>query len=278
MNTRFLFIGGDSRLIYSAEKIAGEFEASCIGLGDKFAKPVGLYGNIVLPLPFTRDGANINAPLSEQKLPLSIIPIYAAHNANVFSGGTSPELIKLCDEAGLKPHDYFRREELTLKNALFTAEGAVSLLITNMPVSLYNANIIITGAGRIAKYAARLLKAFGTNIIICARNPVQRQNAALEGYKTIDFDRLRENLKNADAVINTVPANILNDDDFKILKNGSLYLELASKKAEPEKTLSEKNGVNFLYAPGLPGKFSPKSAGICIADTILTMRNEFKEI
>ncbi len=277
MTNRFLFIGGDKRIKYSAEKISENFEVSEIGLNGEFSKPMGIYGNIVLPLPFSRDGMNINAPLSEQKLPLSIIPIYAAHNADVFSGGTSPELIKLCSEAGLRLHDYFNREDLTLKNAFFTAEGAISLLISNMPVSLNDSNAIILGAGRIAKYTARLLKAFGANTIICARNPIQRKKASLEGYKTVDFGELSEYLSCADFVINTVPAHTLNGGDFELLKSGSVFLELATKSEEPEKTLSEKNGVTFLYATGLPGKFSPKSAGICIAETILTIRKELND-
>lgn len=50
--------------------------------------------------------------------------------AVVLSGGTSPALEELCSANRLELVDYYAGEELTLKNALLTAEGALSLLIS----------------------------------------------------------------------------------------------------------------------------------------------------
>ena len=121
-----------------------------------------------------RDGENITAPLSERPLPLELLTDYAAAGARIFSGGTSTKLEALCETHGLQLVNYMAAEELTLKNALLTAEGAVSLLISGYDGALFDSTAVITGYGRIARYLARLLQAFRCRVTIAARSPLQR--------------------------------------------------------------------------------------------------------
>jgi len=125
--------GGDRRMICAAELISQSGGVCAVGLGGDFPEPEnqsGGYERIVLPVPFSRDGENITAPLSERPLPLELLTDYAAAGARIFSGGTSTKLEALCETHGLQLVNYMAAEELTLKNALLTAEGAVSLLIS----------------------------------------------------------------------------------------------------------------------------------------------------
>ncbi len=114
MDNRFLFLGGDRRIIYAALDIARRRSVSALGFPDKFSTPAGRYGAIVLPLPATLDGAFINAPLASEKMPLSLITEYAEDGAVVFSGGSHPALQKLCNDNGLRLLDYFAEDTLTL--------------------------------------------------------------------------------------------------------------------------------------------------------------------
>lgn len=82
-------------------------------------------------------------------------------------------------------------EELTLKNALLTAEGAVSLLISGYDGALFDSTAVITGYGRIARYLARLLQAFRCRVTIAARSPLQREAALLDGLCTLPRDPRR---------------------------------------------------------------------------------------
>ncbi len=265
----YLFLGGDRRIIYAAELIAQGGAVCAEGLCGSFARPEGRYSRIVLPLPFSRDGMTINAPFSEKPLPLSLIAEYAAPRALVLSGGTSPELKKLCAENGLRLTDYFAGEELTLKNAVLTAEGAVSLLISSSDTAIFGAGALITGYGRIGGYLARILRDMRCRVTIAARSPIQREKALLDGMCTLPADLAELAAAGADFVINTVPAQLLTEECFARMHPGAVYMELASKPAEPEKLWAEKAGVRHVMASGLPGKFSAKTAGEAVAQAII---------
>lgn len=263
-----LFLGGDKRIIYAAEHISRSSEVCAEGLGERFSPPSGRYSRIVLPLPFSRDGVNINAPLSAEPLPLDIIPRLAERGALVLSGGTSPALERLCADNGLRLRDYFSGEELTLKNALLTAEGAMSLLITETDYALFDSSALILGYGRIAFYLARLLRAFRCRVTIAARNPVQREKALLDGFCSLPTELAGLAAESSDLVINTVPAALLPEDCFQRMRDSALYLELATRSARPEKDWAEAADIKYVNGSGLPGKYAPRTAGEAIAETI----------
>lgn len=265
----YLFIGGDKRIKYAAELIARSSKVSAKGLCGDFPLPEGRYNRIVLPLPFSRDGININAPFSEEKLPLTIILEYAGKEAVVFSGGSSEELRKLCSDGGLQLIDYFDSEELTLKNALLTAEGAVSLLISGSDISLHGSAALVIGYGRIAAYVARLLRAFRCSVTIAARNPVQRQRAVLDGFCALPAELAGLAASGSDFVINTAPVQLLTEESFQKMCTGSVYMELATRASLPEKNWAEDAGITYIMAGGLPGKFSAKTAGEAVAQSII---------
>lgn len=269
MDNRFLFLGGDRRIIYAAAAIAARRKVSALGLSDKFAAPDGKYGSIVLPLPFSREEGLINAPLSQSALPLSFIAEYAAQGGTVFSGGVSKELVQLCELHGLRLVDYYSQETLTLKNAALTAEAACALLIQDTEYSLSGADVVVTGGGRIALMLARLLRCFGAQVTVCARNAVQRAKAEIELHHTEDIAALPTLCAKADIVVNTVPAALFTQQDFRAMKAGAVFMELAGVKPSHESEYADRYGIRYIDAAGLPGKLSPKTAGEAIAQAIL---------
>ena len=74
----FLFAGGDERQLYAADKLKKmEYETAATGFEKYYgavpykaesAENAYLYDAVVIPLPLTRDGENINAPFSENKI------------------------------------------------------------------------------------------------------------------------------------------------------------------------------------------------------------------
>lgn len=263
---KFLFIGGDKRMEYAADYISGAYHVDRLNGGDM---PEGRYEYIVLPLPVSRDGAHINAPFAEKPLPFGLISQYAAENAVVFCGGANEAVEAICRGMGLKFINYFADEPHTLKNAVLTAESAAAILAGCNDSSLFGSMAAITGGGRVAVYTARLLKAFGASVTLCARSAEQRTRAELDGFSTADIGELPAVCGRADFIINTVPAELFDEGVFPAMKRGAVYLELASLPPEPYKSRSEKHGVKYIHAPGLPGKYSPKTAGEIIAETIL---------
>ena len=75
-------IGGDMRFVYLAKMLCDDgFEVCVYGQGDKTPDcavrcvsvddSMNCCDLIVLPLPFTRDGKNINAPFFDEKIPIA---------------------------------------------------------------------------------------------------------------------------------------------------------------------------------------------------------------
>ena len=274
MTERFLFMGGDKRISYAMQVISDHYPADKIGAGGVYLEPVGRYDRIVLPFPFSRNGTDITAPLSDIPLPLTAVSLYAAEKAVIFSGGTNAALEHICREYGFTLINYAADEALTLKNAALTAEAAAAILIDNTDYSLYGADVLITGGGRIAECMARLLKAFGSNVTVCARNSARLARAELLGCRAEQLCILDDILPRYDAVINTAPADIFTKERYKKMKKGSVFAELATLPQEPYKTHAESCGVKYIYAAGLPGKYSPKTAGTLIAEFILSHEAE----
>ncbi len=251
---------------YAADTISEKYPVDRLNGADM---PEGRYDHIVLPLPVSRDGAHINAPFSEEPLPFELVSRYAAEGATVFCGGANSTIEKICRDMELKFINYFADEPLTLKNAVLTAESAAAILAGSSDSSLFGSETAITGGGRVAVYTARLMKAFGASVTVCARSAEQRTKAELDGLSAADLTELPTICGRADFIVNTVPAELFGAEVFSRMKRGAVYLELASLPPEPYKSRAGQYGVQYIHAPGLPGKYSPKTAGEIIAEAII---------
>ena len=53
------------------------------------------------------------------------------------------------------------------------------------------------------------------------------------------------------------------------LRPGTVFLELATRIDPPEREWAQSAGVSYINGSGLPGRFSPKTAGETIAHRII---------
>lgn len=263
---RFLFIGGDKRMIYAAREVARRYDTAAFGLSGEFPAPEGLYENIVLPLPFSRGGALITAPLCSEPIALDKFADFAAEHAVIYSGGSSAVLEAFCADSGFTLKNYHADESLALKNAFLTAEAAAALLIQNRECSLRGASVLITGYGRIARYLAGILCGFGAEVVVYARRAEQRTLAELDGFCAVDGGCLCGAAITSDIIVNTAPAVLFNESCLRSLRKGAVFMELASVPAEPLAGIVKSCGGTHIMASGLPGRFFPQSAGEAIAE------------
>lgn len=277
----FLFAGGDVRQLYAADKLkkmgyetaASGFEKydGAVAYKAESVEKAYLYDAVVLPLPLTRDGENINAPFSESKISIKSLSEFLGKGKSVFGGKMSGDIAKLF--YGNKIYDCYSREDFQLLNALPTAEGIAEIALRELPITVNGAEILVLGFGRTGKAIGKLLKVMGADVIIGARKTAVLAEAEDEGFKTLnilaDFDiplKIR-------MAVNTVPAQILSEKHLKQLK-GCLYAEAASAPYGTDLEKARGAGVNTVLASGLPGKIAPESAGEIIAETII---NTIKE-
>lgn len=169
--------------------------------------------------------------------------------------------------------DYMKYESYVLKNAILTAEGALTLLEENTPFSLYNSNIMIIGYGRIGKALHRILKSYGANITICSRSKSSCVDATFNGAKHIDFSKLScEN--NADIIINTVPHIVLTKSEFEVMKHDVIILDLASFPGGVDNLVAKSMGITVLNGKGMPSKYTEKTAGYIIGEAVCDIIEE----
>ncbi|MBD5383660.1 MAG: hypothetical protein HDR72_01505 [Ruminococcaceae bacterium] len=265
---KILFIGGDKRMNYAAEKLSAEHEVERLD-----EKTQGRFGAVVLPLPLTRNGREILAPLSDSPLEFGIITRFADRNAVIFAGGECPRLTEICAENGYALVNYFAEESLTLKNAALTAEAACALLSQSTDGALLGSRSLITGYGRISRMLAYRLAANGSSVTIAARRAEQCTAAELDGFSAVNVSNIGGVLNDIDLIANIVPHALFTAEHFSAMKNGAVFIELATLPEQPSKPLAESRGIQYIYAPGLPGKHSPKAAGEAIAETIAAKLN-----
>lgn len=269
----FVFIGGDMRIIYAAEKLGERYDCRTYGFssisGNSIVEPCDF---AVLPLPASVDGENINAPLNNgEKIGFDILRTMVKPGGTVLSSKSFPLLREICDEMNLSLINYFEREELAIMNAVPTAEGALEIAIRELPVTVNGTNVLITGFGRIALVLARYFSALGARVYVAARRVSDLAKIRLSGYIPVSFGDetgFREALSEARIIMNTVPSVIFDKPRTGCIGKNSLFMELASVMSLEDTELAEALGIKVIWARSLPGKTAPVTSGYIIADTI----------
>ncbi|MBQ8670858.1 MAG: dipicolinate synthase, partial [Oscillospiraceae bacterium] len=188
----FAVVGGDLRQAWLAGRLAERGNSVYTALLDRdvelsprvhktegAARAVEQAGVVVLPLPITADGIYLNAPFGKEKLTLEeLFPLLKGKL--VLGGRTAGRAKELAQEQGVELVDYFEREELAVKNAVPTAEGAIQIAMEELPTTIFGARVLVIGFGRIGKLLAHRLKGMGARVTVSARN--YRDLAWIEAY------------------------------------------------------------------------------------------------
>lgn len=162
-------------------------------------------------------------------------------------------------------HNLLEDEIFAIDNAILTAEGALMLIIRGTNILIYKMKIAILGYGRVGKAMTTLLKGLGVNFSIFTNDYYERSTARLCNTTVSD---LSEDLNDFDVIINTIPAKILSINKLKNTKKSCYILDLASFSSVE---ICDVNSLGIAYdnALGIPGKYSPKSAGEILAQAVL---------
>ena len=266
---RIMFIGGDVRMRYAADFLDNH-ETALYTAGEY---PCGVFDAIVFPLPLTKDDKTVYAPLEQSPLAFDMLSETLGgavdEHTLVLAGGEAPALSELCEKLGCgSAINYFARETLTLQNAALTAEAALCLLSQSGDGALLGSKALVAGSGRIAFFLAERLRACGAAVTFAARNKDKRELARLGGFAAIPLEELPNVLAEFDYIANTVPAPLFGEAHFVKMRPGAVYQELASLPEQPQRSFAERFGIKYIYAGGLPGKYSPKAAGRFIAQAV----------
>ena len=281
---RILIAGGDMRQIYCAERLSRDFEIGLIGFDiESFANHAGLtvadvsfhkyYDCALLPVLTAGNDSNIYTPCSQYPLTADIVRTLLSENSIVFAGKVNTEFKEVFQ--GYEIYDHMLSEELNIKNAVPTAEGAVQLALEELPVTLNGLKVLIIGIGRIGTALVRILQGFGADITAAVHSSRGAAKARMYGIKAVPIKRLGNDYG---LVFNTAPQLVLDSSKLAEFANNTLFIDLASKPGGIDFDAALSLGLKVIWALGLPGKTAPITAGEIIAETIISKLRERGEV
>jgi hypothetical protein len=131
---RYTLIGGDKRQLYVYKflKESGHnvdvYGLSCDTAEKDIEASVKESDAVILPLPVTKDGKTVNTTRSGSAFLLN--DIIDLKPKFIFGGLIKDPFLSELQKAEIRFYDYFKSEPLTIKNAVLTAESAVSIAIS----------------------------------------------------------------------------------------------------------------------------------------------------
>ena len=272
-------IGGDLRQLTLAKllekdgytvKIAG-FDK---GSGTKNTTPDDIWESdiLIFPIPASHDGVFVNAPYSEKPIPIDAEKI--SGSKLVLGGNISENTAKIFNDAKVNYIDYLNREELMIRNAIPTAEGALEIAIAETPITLHGSNCLVVGYGRIGKVLSKMLKGIGANVTVSARKCSDLAWISARGYNSLHNRDIFKNISQFDVIFNTVPAMVLDKVTLQNISPDSLIIDLASKPGGVDFATAKDLGLKVIWSLGLPGKCAPITSGEIIKDTVVNILDE----
>lgn len=228
---------------------------------------------LLLPLPLSRDGTNINLTSSSEAVGIAdVIKTCSKNKGAVIIGGiVSGEVKNTALAADVEIIDYYESEELQQKNALPSAEGTIMVAMENTDRVIEGMSVLVCGYGRIGKILASKLKLLGAAVSVAARRDEALCEIAMGGLTPVDLrnlDDLANACKASEVILNTIPKQIFTKQVFDKIDNAPLYIEVASSPGGIDIPNARSRGIRIIFAPSLPGKYAPASAGEYIFETI----------
>ena len=254
---RFAVIGSDARQLAAGRALARA------GYAVDGPEEIALADYILLPLP-----------LDAARTPLAELLRAARPGALALGGMLSEEAKAIAAEAGVELVDYFAREELTIRNAIPTAEGCIGILLAERKRTLWGSAVLLLGFGPVGQALGTRLAALGAQVTVAARRPSQRAQAESLGMQGAELARLAQLAPAFDTVVNTIPAQVLTAPVLARLRPGSLIVDLASRPGGTDFDAAARCGHKAIHALSLPAACAPETAGEIVARTVCEMLRE----
>ena len=244
---RFAVIGSDARQLAAGRALARA------GYAVEGPEEIALADYILLPLP-----------LDAARTPLAELLRAARPGALALGGMLSEEAKAIAAEAGVELVDYFAREELTIRNAIPTAEGCIGVLLAQRKRTLWGSAVLLLGFGPVGQAVGTRLAALGAHVTVA-------ESLGMQGAELVRLARLAPAF---DTVVNTIPAQVLTAPVLARLRPGSLIVDLASRPGGTDFDAAARCGHKAIHALSLPAACAPETAGEIVARTVCEMLRE----
>lgn len=229
---------------------------------------------VIGPIPCSTDDETINTPLFNGKININEVFKIMNKNQIFMAGRISEKIAHLSNIFNIYCVDLLEREDMSILNAVPTAEGAIQIAMEEMPITLHNCNALVLGFGRIGKILAKILRGIGANVYVEARKFSDIAWIRSYGYNPVFLNQIGDYLNKMDVIFNTIPYIVLDSEALKKINSECLIIDLASKPGGVDFGKAGELGLKTIWALSLPGKVAPVTAAGFIKDTIYNILDE----
>lgn len=274
-------LGGDLRQCYAAEYLQSKgFGVTCwhtpefpyhpgIVQADSLAHALRRSDTILAPTPLSKDGNNLfQAKADCPPCPLDRLweELEAEHTFAVSNLPKKQRQVlesRKCHILTFGSLPFFQKE-----NARLTAEGLLAEVIRCTPFALSSANILLLGYGCCGMSIGRMFLPLCRSIYLIEQDPLKENAAKKDGVCPIHKNEYSKILPQCQILINTIPASVLGMTHLSQMDSSCHIFDIASAPFGFPADTTEKCLLPYYRIPGIPGRFSPVTAGRIIGQTI----------
>lgn len=267
-------LGGDLRQCYTAEHLLScGWDVTCfhtpdfpcnpgISLEDNLAPALEHADIALLPTPLSKDGVHL-FQADGQHDPCPLIELWKSLKPGqiVAAYSLSPDHAHELEEKKCKVFQFSQAPAFAGENALLTAEGLLSELIRYTPFSLSSARTLLLGYGCCGSAIGALLHPLCRGIYLLEKDQKKQSLAEKKGICPIQKEDFSTVLPRCNLVINTIPAAVLEPEWIQELPGSCHIFDIASSPFGFPGNITENYLLPYFRLPGLPGRFSPVTAG-----------------
>lgn len=265
-------LGGDLRQAYAAQYLSScGFCVTCfqtlpfpysssIRIADSPAAALENNPALLLPCPLS--------PEVLEQLPFDELIKLLSEGSVIFHNGIPDSLRSRLSRRNCILCSLSDSPGFSAENAELTAEGLLSELIRYTPFCLKDTLTLLLGYGRCGSAVGNLLSHLGTRIYVLEQDTQKQRLAEENGLSLLSDSERTALLPHCDLIINTVPDTVLTNKDLKLLPGNCHIFDIASAPFGFTSKVTATYLLPYFRLPGLPGKFSPKTAGIVIGKAI----------
>lgn len=273
-------VGGDVRQIIVAEALTG------------MAQTVKVYGHpreslpenvvccadlenvlagvnvIVLPISGMNDAGMVRSYQADQFIDFGRYISILAQGTVLITGSLTAKWMAQAAQKEFKVVQYAEDDTIAVLNSIPTAEGAVQIAMEQLPITVHSSQVLVIGFGRVGMTVARTFQGLGAKVTVAARRSELLARAEEMGCNTVVHQHLTAVIGKIQIIINTVPAVVIDRETLNRTLPEVLIIDLASAPGGIDFQAARELGRKAIFAPGLPGKVAPKTAGDILASAI----------
>ena len=154
-------------------------------------------------------------------------------------------------------------------NSYLTAEGLLSKVISTVPFALKDSRIILLGCGNCGSNIISVFKNLSCKIYVYDINEKKYALCSFENVFPLKLNQLNNHIEDANIIINTVPDKIIQDNCHHLIGKDTFIFDITSFHECFNNNFIKEHKINYITCPGIPGKYSPQSAGELLANKII---------